>query len=329
MLRPNGIRVQSLLSKNNMNIKAMRNAHLYLGCFFAPLLVLFLLTGTWQMFDMHKDSKKTGGYKAPAVIKALSRVHTDQQLTDQKPPSRFTDVFRYLLVLMSIGLLVTTILGIVMAFKYTRPSFVWACLLAGIVIPILLLFISKACADDSEIIKADRQALAEANATGVFSKILAAKEQLSDDLGAEADQRRKEADLKLKEAQGFTIPLIPDGQGHFLADVLINNRVHASLVVDTGSPVVMLTADFVRKLDLDISQSHVGYVEVLNGKYKAAAVSLDNVRVGNAKASDIGATVLLEGNKEIRDGLLGMSFLSRFHFTLDEKGQKLILRKAE
>ena len=70
-------------------------------------------------------------------------------------------------------------------------------------------------------------------------------------------------------------------------------------------------------------------MEVLNGKYKAAAVSLDSVKVGDAKAQDVNATVLLEDSKDIKNGLLGMSFLSKFHFTLDQKGQKLVLRKLE
>ena len=70
-------------------------------------------------------------------------------------------------------------------------------------------------------------------------------------------------------------------------------------------------------------------MEVLNGKYKAAAVSLDSVQLGQAQAEDVNATVLLEDSKEIKDGLLGLSFLSKFHFTLDQTGQKLILRKLE
>jgi clan AA aspartic protease (TIGR02281 family) len=177
-------------------------------------------------------------------------------------------------------------------------------------------------ADESDIIKADRQALAEANATGISSKIIAAKEQLSDDLAMLADQKRK-------DTEGIIIPLLPDGQGHLLADVLINSTTHASLVVDTGSPVVMLTSSFIRKLDLDLSHSNVGYVEVLNGKYKAAAVLLDSIKLGGAKAQDVSATVLLEDSKGINDGLLGLSFLSKFHFTLDQTGQKLILRKLE
>ena len=305
-----------------MNIKAMRNVHLYLGCFFAPLLILFLLTGSWQMFDFHKDSRTPGGYKAPLIIKSLSEVHTNQRWGDEKTHAKPSFPFRYLIVLMSIGILITTVLGIIMAFKYTRPWMVWACLLAGILIPFLLLFVSKAWGDESDIIKADRQALAEANATRIFTKILAAKEQLSDDLGMEADQKRK-------DVEGITIPLAPDGQGHLLADVLINNKFHASLVVDTGSPVLMLTSSFIQKLGVDVSQSNMGYVEVLNGRYKAASVSLNSVRLGEAHAQNVNATVLLQDVKEINDGLLGLSFLSKFHFTLDQKGQKLVLRKSD
>lgn len=197
-----------------------------------------------------------------------------------------------------------------------------AVIIAGVTFTGLFLCMN-ARADESDIVKADRQALLEANTTGISSKIFAAKEQLSDDLGLLEDQKRK-------DLEGVVIPLVPDGQGHFLADVLINGDIHASLVVDTGSPVVMLTSSFVNKLGLDLSQSRTGYVEVLNGKYKAAAVSLDSVKLGDAQAQDIYATVLLEDSgKDIRDGLLGLSFLSKFHFTLDQTGQKLILRKLE
>ena len=169
------------------------------------------------------------------------------------------------------------------------------CLFASL----LILLCSNVRADESDVIKADRQALAEANATGISSKIIAAKEQLSDDLAVLADQRRK-------DLEGIIIPLVPDDQGHLLADVLINGKIHAFLVVDTGSPVVMLTSSFIQKLGLDLKQSNKGYVEVLNGRYKAASVSLDSVKLGEAQAQDVDATVLLEDSKGINDGLLGL-----------------------
>ncbi len=187
-----------------------------------------------------------------------------------------------------------------------------------IIVGFLLSF--NAYAEESEMIKADRRALAEAIASGSSSRIIAAKAQLSDDLSLEAEQRRK-------DQEGVKIPLISDGHGHLMANVLINGHVPALLIVDTGSPVVMLNASFVEKLGVDLSQSPKGYVEILDGKYEAAAVALNSVQVGDMKAQDITTAVLLKENKKVGDGLLGLSFLNKFHFTLDHKGQKLILRK--
>jgi len=120
-----------------MNIKAMRNIHLYLGVFFAPLLMFFLISGSWQTFRLN-DASKSGDYKPPAIIQALSNVHTDQKWAEGKDVPR-SKALMWLIVLMSVGLLVTTILGIVMAFKYTKGWIVWLCLLMGILTPVFFL----------------------------------------------------------------------------------------------------------------------------------------------------------------------------------------------
>jgi hypothetical protein len=125
-----------------MNIKAMRNVHLYLGCFFAPLLMLFLVTGCWQTFDLHHASKD-GSYDPPGIVKSLSQVHMGQRWADSKLRPQPSVIFRYLIVLMALGLLVTTVLGIMMAFKYTRPWMVWACLATGVFIPFFLLWMAR------------------------------------------------------------------------------------------------------------------------------------------------------------------------------------------
>jgi len=124
-----------------MNIKAMRSVHLYLGVFFAPLLVFFLISGSWQTFNLH-EAGKTGNYVPPAIIKSLSQVHKDQRWVDGKMVPQSSMPFRCLVVLMSLGVLVTTILGIIMAFKYTKEWIVWACLLMGIVVPCFLIWIA-------------------------------------------------------------------------------------------------------------------------------------------------------------------------------------------
>jgi hypothetical protein len=125
-----------------MNIKVMRNIHLYLGVFFAPLLMFFLVSGCWQTFDLHEASK-SGDYKPPAIIKSLSQVHKDQRWVDSKMVPQSSVPFQWLIVLMSVGLLITTILGVMMAFKYTRAWIVWVCLFFGFFIPTLLLYLAR------------------------------------------------------------------------------------------------------------------------------------------------------------------------------------------
>ena len=122
-----------------MNLKAMRNAHLYLGVFFAPLLFLFLITGALQVFNLH-EKPKDGSYAPPEIVKSLAQVHMHQRFEYGKVKSESSKGFRYLILLMAVGLAVTTFLGILMAFKYTKPWIVWACLLAGIAIPCVLLW---------------------------------------------------------------------------------------------------------------------------------------------------------------------------------------------
>jgi hypothetical protein len=126
-----------------MKLKDIRNIHLYLGCFFTPLLVLFLVTGCWQTYDLHQSSKLPGGYQSPQIIQSFSEIHINQRWADQHSRPQPSVIFRYLVLLMSLGLAATTVLGIVMAFKYTRPWAVWGCLFMGGSIPVILLCLAR------------------------------------------------------------------------------------------------------------------------------------------------------------------------------------------
>lgn len=125
-----------------MNIKQMRNIHLYLGVFFSPLLLFFLITGCLQTFQLHEQHRSDPSYKPPALVQAFAQVHKDQRWMQGDLRARPSQSFRILVLLMGIGLAVTTVLGIIMAFKYTRPWIVWACLIGGFVIPCLFLWLA-------------------------------------------------------------------------------------------------------------------------------------------------------------------------------------------
>lgn len=125
-----------------MNIKAMRNVHLYLGVFFAPLILFFILSGCWQTFNLNSPSQD-GKYQPPEIIKSLSEVHLNQRWADARKTPQSSVPFQYFVLLMSMGLIVSTILGIMMAFKYTQVWIVWVCLVLGFAVPCLLLLIAR------------------------------------------------------------------------------------------------------------------------------------------------------------------------------------------
>src|SRR5437016_8296052 len=57
-------------------MKFLRTLHLFLGCLFAPMLIFFAVTGSWQLFNWH-ESTRDKTYIAPPALAALSFVHKD------------------------------------------------------------------------------------------------------------------------------------------------------------------------------------------------------------------------------------------------------------
>jgi len=122
-------------------MRKLRRIHVYLGCFFGPALIFFATTGSWQLFTLHRNSDD-GTYIAPKPLKILSSVHQYQHLpaTD---PTRYTPL-RFLILAAAVGLVFTTILGIVMAFRFSRNKIpVFAALATGVILPIALVLIYR------------------------------------------------------------------------------------------------------------------------------------------------------------------------------------------
>ncbi len=122
-------------------MKLLRTLHLYLGCLFAPVLILFAVSGAWQLFNYHKTSKN-GSYVAPEPLVALSAVHMDSHLPGT--PGRAPTPLRFFMVAAAAGLVTTSALGVVMAFRFSRkPVVATVCLLLGILIPAAMLWVYR------------------------------------------------------------------------------------------------------------------------------------------------------------------------------------------
>src|SRR5215210_2875892 len=101
-------------------MKRIRQIHFYLGALFAPMIILFALSGALQTFRL-QDSPKGGTYTPPAWIVKLADIHKDQRAA-QEPGRHRSLPLQWFVVIMSLGLISTSILGIYMAFKYNRDK---------------------------------------------------------------------------------------------------------------------------------------------------------------------------------------------------------------
>jgi hypothetical protein len=118
-------------------MRLLRSVHLWLGCLFAPTLLLFALSGGFQILGLH-ENRKAEGYKAPEWIKVLSSIHLSQELSDDSEGKPV--LLRQFFAAAAAGLIMTTLLGLWMSIRMSKNMWLPILLVAlGFLIPISLL----------------------------------------------------------------------------------------------------------------------------------------------------------------------------------------------
>lgn len=175
----------------------------------------------------------------------------------------------------------------------------------------------------------------QANQLAIEQKEKSWLEWQAKDAQREAEKKRLEAEKEKLDAKTKTVDITSDEQNNYLmVNVILNGSVPATLIIDTGCPTMMLTTTKAEELGLNLSRiNKTAEVMVLNGTHKIGRVVLDSIKLGDVEEKDVEADVLLDYDEDLergcKDGLLGLSLLKRFHFTLDHKNGKIILRKDE
>jgi len=113
---------------------------------------------------------------------------------------------------------------------------------------------------------------------------------------------------------------------HIIVKALINGKVSARLMVDTGASMTLLYQNVIDALNLDpkVILGTTSIIVADGRKVQASIVRIDSLEVGRAKVTGAQATVLSSKSPDI-DGLLGMSFLSHFSVSVDSVHGKLTL----
>jgi clan AA aspartic protease (TIGR02281 family) len=124
------------------------------------------------------------------------------------------------------------------------------------------------------------------------------------------------------------VPLIPVGGGNFLVETILNGRVKARLMLDTGASLITLTEEIGNKLGISAcSNSAELPFNTAGGEDWMPLVALEMVAVGSAETKLVEASI----NSHIKeiDGLLGMSFLGDFRFEIDRTNKRLTLKPPQ
>ncbi len=114
----------------------LRRVHLYLGCFFAPMLLFFSISGIWQVYGIQWEEPNK-------LLRLLSTIHMGHNLR-AKDPNAFTFTSPYLeffVALMAGSLVASILLGVVMAFKFGRGTLALASLALGLFVPLVLIIL--------------------------------------------------------------------------------------------------------------------------------------------------------------------------------------------
>lgn len=120
-------------------MKYARRWHLYLSCFFAPLLLFYVLSGWYQTFNQNRNK---GLGEQDDWLSRLISIHVDQVYPVASAQHFSPAIFRWLVVLMSVSFTITLALGVYLAFKTTKKS--WPVLTAlglGFAVPIAALWL--------------------------------------------------------------------------------------------------------------------------------------------------------------------------------------------
>ena len=135
--------------------------------------------------------------------------------------------------------------------------------------------------------------------------------------GCAVDEKRNEV----------VIPIVRRGDVVTVSVVL--NGVTGNFIVDTGATFVMVTHGFAQKANVDVDQSSTIKITTANGIADARRGRAKTIRLRTLESSDVPLVVHANPKENFGgrfDGLLGMSFLSRFNVSMDAKSVRIRTR---
>lgn len=117
---------------------------------------------------------------------------------------------------------------------------------------------------------------------------------------------------------GKTIIKFNPNERMIRVSVKINGKIIGNFLLDTGANLVVFTDTFARKLKIQKNIGRNILVQTAGGMKTATLSTVDKIEVGGATANRVDIAIIdMDDLGNNIDGLLGMSYLSRFDMNID------------
>ena len=143
--------------------------------------------------------------------------------------------------------------------------------------------------------------------------------------------REKLEELRLLRLRGASVSLDPVGDNQFLVSVLVNpntssRQSSANLLLDTGASLTVLRREYFERMPGARRAQFVrnAIMSTAGGQVEAPIYRFASFAVGPFQLQNF-EIVVMDYPSQRSSGLLGMNFLGRFDFEIDQKNELLIL----
>lgn len=127
------------------------------------------------------------------------------------------------------------------------------------------------------------------------------------------------------------VPLMEQPDTSLVVPVIIQDRIMATFMVDTGASYTVITPRMARKLGVTVTRETPRIsIITANGAIKAPMVKLTDVAIGDVRIPEVTAIIqeLGNGDDTLLSGLLGMNFFQGMDLTVKQDSLILGIRNT-
>lgn len=155
-------------------------------------------------------------------------------------------------------------------------------------------------------------------------------EEAEKETSSEAEKEKQEASgeesgLETGE-EVMTIVKFSSIDGHVVVPIVLNGFLKASMLVDTGAGITVISRELAHELRLEADLGNPITLKTMAMDIQAQSARLDSIQVGGLSRDNfpVAITDLPFGGKARFDGILGMDFMNNYKIQIDNKNRQIL-----